>query len=471
MANIVSEKGPAVENGGVLWGRVRDTGENYYIVTIEQADLLDCEHERGEGWALSEADRRKLKKRLKQNNGDLQPVGYWRSHRRLGLYLDKRDADLIATYFPQPWSVALCVRPPSTAGFFIWEQGEMRRTSSYREFQLPGAAQPAPAPLPRILPRWRKWTAAAAIAAALAVTPLLIRSKGSSGSAFNMLSMKADTKPGLVRLRWDPRSKVLAGAQGAIIWIADGPEESKLELTPEQVRSGSIEYKPAGNDVNFRMQVGQFTESLRIQNATPGETRIEQAEVAAPDPIQPVDPPQPEPKPRRAKPARAVARAMDFSNPAEPSTRSRSADVDAPPEPPQLAFAPPSKFENRPPLPSRDLDVPRVSATVEKPRSTPLKRVFGWMIPRRKKDFVPAKVVRQFQPHVKANEPVSVAVRVSIDPKGVVHDADLLTKGVDDNLGLSAVEAAKRWKFEPARLEDRPVASDLVVRFQFGAAR
>ena len=27
----------------------------------------------------------------------------------------------------------------------------------------------------------------------------------------------------------------------------------------------------------------------------------------------------------------------------------------------------------------------------------------------------------------------------------------------------SAVEAAKLWRFEPARVEDRPVASDLVV--------
>jgi hypothetical protein len=33
------------------------------------------------------------------------------------------------------------------------------------------------------------------------------------------------------------------------------------------------------------------------------------------------------------------------------------------------------------------------------------------------------------------------------------------------------VEAARLWKFEPARVEDRPVASSLVVRFQLGANR
>lgn len=468
-ANIVSEKGPAVENGGVLWGRVRDTGADYYIVTIEQADLVDCEHERGEGWALSESDRRRLKKRLRQKNGDLQAVGYWRSHRRLGLYLDKRDADLMSTYFVAPWCVALCVRPPSTAGFFLWEEGDIRRTSSYREFQLPDAVRPANVARPGVLPRWRKWAAIAAVVAALAAAPLFIKSKATSSSPFNMLSMRAETKPGLVRLRWNARSKILSDAQGAVIWIADGPEESKLELTPEQVRSGLIEYRPAGADVNFRMQVGQFTESLRIQDATPDVSRVQQAEVTVPEPIPPpADPPAT--KPRRKRKLRVADLTVDPPTEAEVSTRARSSDPEVP-EPPQLAFAPPSKLEQRPPLPSRDLELPRVSATVEKPHSNPLKRAFGWMIPGRKKDFVPAKAVRRFQPHVRTNEPTSVAVRVSIDPEGVVRDADLVTKNVDDHLGRSAVEAAKRWKFEPARVEDRPVASNLVVRFQFGADR
>ena len=191
--------------------------------------------------------------------------------------------------------------------------------------------------------------------------------------------------------------------------------------------------------------------------------------MALPEPMPPpADPPAT--KPRRKKKLRVADLTVDPPTEAEVSTRARSSDPEVP-EPPQLAFAPPSKLEQRPPLPSRDLELPRVSATVEKPHSNPLKRAFGWMIPGRKKDFVPAKAVRRFQPQVRTNEPTSVAVRVSIDPEGVVRDADLVTKNVDDHLGRSAVEAAKRWKFEPARVEDRPVASNLVVRFQFGADR
>ena len=220
------------------------------------------------GWALSECDRRRLKKRLRQKNGDLQPVGYWRSHRRLGLYLDKRDADLMATYFAEPWAVALCVRPPSTAGSFFGRKAIFAGPAATGNSDFPCSPQ-TPLLLQSLPPR-RTAAATAAVVAALAVTPLYIKSKATSGSPFNMLSMRAETKPGLVRLRWNPRSKVLSDAQGAVIWIADGPEESKLELTPEQVQSGSIEYKPAGSDVNFRMQVGQFTESIRIQHALSG---------------------------------------------------------------------------------------------------------------------------------------------------------------------------------------------------------
>ena len=119
-------------------------------------------------------------------------------------------------------------------------------------------------------------------------------------------------------------------------------------------------------------------------------------------------------------------------------------------------------------MPQQPIHVPKVSATVEKPGSSPFKKVFGWMVPGRKKDFVPAKAVRQVQPHVDSNEPTSVAVRVEIDRKGIVRDADLLTKRVDGHLGRSAVEAAKRWRFEPARQEDRPVESSMVVKFLFG---
>ena len=101
---------------------------------------------------------------------------------------------------------------------------------------------------------------------------------------------------------------------------------------------------------------------------------------------------------------------------------------------------------------------------------SPFHKAFGWIPGLRKKGYVPPKAVRQVQPRVVTKRDTSVAVRVSIDPKGNVRDADLLTRGVDGHLGRSAVEAAKRWRFEPARADDRPIASNMVLRFQFEAS-
>ena len=85
-----------------------------------------------------------------------------------------------------------------------------------------------------------------------------------------------------------------------------------------------------------------------------------------------------------------------------------------------------------------------------------------------RKDFTPPKAGQsRYSPHV-APGATSVAVRVAIDYKGNVWDADLLTKDVDGKLGLSALEAAQTMAFEPARVDDKPVASDMVVRFRFG---
>jgi protein TonB len=169
----------------------------------------------------------------------------------------------------------------------------------------------------------------------------------------------------------------------------------------------------------------------------------------------------------------ARTRVLEAPLPSAMPAAEKPKELDVPP-PPQIALNP-AKLEKAP-IPERAPEVPKVMASMERPGSSrfsePLKKAFGW-IPgvRSKKDYVPPKVVRQVQPRVTTPQDTSVAVRVSIDPKGIVRDADLLTKGVDGHLGRSAVEAAKRWRFEPARADDRPVASNMVLRFKFEGTR
>lgn len=476
-ANVPKDARCGLERGGILWGRVRDTGENYFLISIEHAEDLSCDHLHGEGWIPSEKDRRNLRKRLKKGYGDLKCVGYWRTHERPGLYLDSRDLDLMASFFPQPWCVALCVRPPSTAGFFLWENGDIHRTSSYREFELPDAEQPEVVAAPPVQPNyWRRWMAAAIVAVVIIATPFLLKSTGSTPTPFNMLSMQAETQPGVVRLRWNPRSKVLEDAASATIWIADGADESKLELTNAQLRAGAIEYRPNGSDVNFRMEIGPFTESLRVSSiapaptpeALPGEESPVLADDVAParETVRTAERRR-KPQPQQTAPTVAVViPPARTRTPERPSEKPKEIDV---PTPPQIAMAPATL--ERAPIPSRAPEVPKVMASIEKPLESPLKKAFGWIPGLRKKGYMPAKVVRQVQPRVSSPSDTSVAVRVQIDSKGVVQDADLLTRGIDGQLGRSAVEAAKRWRFEPARADDRPIASSMVVRFKFEGTR
>lgn len=457
-----------LESGGVLWGRIHDTGDDQYVVTVEQADCFACDHTRGEGWALSDHERRALSRKLNTRNSELRPVGFWRAHLRPGLFLDTRDMDLMRDFFARPGCVALCVRPPATGGFFIWENGDIQRTSSYREFELPDAVQPVSVPLPapkRPNPhpeRWRAWAAGVVAGLLVAAAPFAIQSRASrTDNAFNMLSMRADARPDSVRLHWDAKSRVLDTARGATLWIMDGGDEQKLALNRDQLRMGLLEYKPRSSDVNFRMEVGAFSESLRVKAPVPEPVAVAEPAVVE-EPPAPVIETKKEVKPKKA---RRGTRARRLDAPLAPGRVAELKDPEVV-APPSLALAPPARLE-RPAVLDRTPEAPHVIASVEQPRSSPIKKMFGWVPLGRKKDFTPARPVRQVQPHIKVEQPTQVAVRLAIDMKGIVQDASLLSKDVDEHVARAALEAAKRWKFEPATQDDKPVASNLVVRFQF----
>ena len=61
-----------------------------------------------------------------------------------------------------------------------------------------------------------------------------------------------------------------------------------------------------------------------------------------------------------------------------------------------------------------------------------------------------------------------VDVRVSIDRRGKVINAESVTpKPVHKLFVNEAVQAARLWRFQPARLGNEPVESDVVLRFVF----
>ncbi|MGE5567500.1 MAG: hypothetical protein ACM3S5_00540 [Rhodospirillales bacterium] len=130
-----------VEVGGVLFGTVQRG-----VVRITAFRELECEHAFGPRFVLSERDKAAMRQilelpRREPSLAGLQPVGWYHSHTRSGIALSPRDLEIYNRYFPEPWQVALCLRPeafgPTRAGFFMRERnGDIRAEASYEEFTI-----------------------------------------------------------------------------------------------------------------------------------------------------------------------------------------------------------------------------------------------------------------------------------------------------------------------------------------------
>ena len=147
------------EIGGILLGQHLKRR-----LVIEDYVALDCEHAFGPSFALSPRDQARLAELLEsaeRNSDKLKPVGWYHSHTRSEIFLSEADQDLHNRCFPEPWQVALVLKPhtfhPTRAGFFFREaDGAIHRTASYQEFVLtplpvrpvPGGVPPAADPAP-----------------------------------------------------------------------------------------------------------------------------------------------------------------------------------------------------------------------------------------------------------------------------------------------------------------------------------
>jgi hypothetical protein len=113
----------------------------------------------------------------------------------------------------------------------------------------------------------------------------------------------------------------------------------------------------------------------------------------------------------------------------------------------QVPNAPVSAAPAPPPAP--------VTATA---RITPPKAVYK----------APPVIAAGVRPRIKGSIPIDV--RVQIDARGHVVSATPVTKqhsGLDEYLASRAVQAARLWRFEPARENGKPVAGAQILHFVF----
>jgi proteasome lid subunit RPN8/RPN11 len=131
------------EIGGILLGKY-SPGR----LLITEYAALECEHAYGPSFNVSENDAVRMQDLLSgvpENYPGLQAVGWYHSHTRSEIFLSEADLALYNRFFPQPWQVAMVMKPhtfePSRIGFFFREpDGSVHAAATYKEVEVEAQA-------------------------------------------------------------------------------------------------------------------------------------------------------------------------------------------------------------------------------------------------------------------------------------------------------------------------------------------
>ena len=494
-----SVRAHSVEIGGLLLGTAR-VASNPVIEIKDFAPFLS-EYRADHKFILSEGDERKLEKVLADHASNpragLKVVGFYRSHIGEGLSLSQHDISLAQKYFNDPTQVFLLVKPAddgaATAGFFFWDDRRIESQFSYLEFPFetrqltaanstPTGAEPAEPKVPEeraagselSMPwldelaleesgpprtQWLWYPLAAILMIGLGAAGYWTYTKWNAPPAAasvaadsQALALQVERKGADLRVSWNRHAFAIARAMEGLLVIRDGDlHEQQLRFDLDELRHGSILYTPANPAVQFRLEVTdqenvKTSETvLALAAARSDAGNVNQA--ASSRPVQASEPPRGQTSP--ASPTSG----HDFGEPV------RSNIVDPP------SSTPGANTGNA---------ASKLRPAVPQPKLTPQS---GQPEPAAEA-YTPPQAMREVQPTVPADAGAEVAslveveIRVHIDDKGAVVKAEALPgkTPVSSLLVDAARSAALRWRFEPAWRGSRPVASELILKFQYRPA-
>jgi Gram-negative bacterial TonB protein C-terminal len=218
-----------------------------------------------------------------------------------------------------------------------------------------------------------------------------------------------------LRVSWDGHAVAFQSAERAVLEVEDASQAREFPLNSREIAKAFFVYRPTSDDVTFH---------LRVRDKS-GSTTTE------------------------------VARMLGAS--------------DAP-RSPRL----PAELRAKNSKPSDSSMKTPAAAQVAAPGSVPIKRAALPVSTNRESEvnYVAPLPLRKVMPDPLpsvVNSPTEISVQVKIDETGHVLDASALKNGSTDNqiLAKLAVDAAKQWVFQPAKVRDKNVPSALTIVFQF----
>lgn len=327
-AGLESSDG-ARETGGILLGKIETDGSQTSAF-IEDFLSVPCSYAAGPWYALSDEDTVQfeaalLRAALSASESSAPGVlGYYRSHTRDALSLAPSDLALIESYFTETSSIFLLVKgvlgsTACTAGFFFWEDGRVEPDFSSLEVALgrlkehsdapsqaaeaepdevtgifeqataglpsapaqevtkPGTGEPraavpaAQSPWPGLFLRF-----AIIVLCTVALVVSAIRYLGAPRQAreevaassipSGLLGLQVEPRTTGLLVSWNQGAPEIAAAVRGVLSIHDGRLQKSWNLDKSQLLTGSVLYTPAGDDIDFRLEVYDAQQRSTVQS-------------------------------------------------------------------------------------------------------------------------------------------------------------------------------------------------------------
>lgn len=300
-------------------------------------------------------------------------------------------------------------------------------------------------------------------------------------------------------LHWDPHSPAIQNAERAILHIEDGEIQTDRHLAQRDLQDGLFTYQAKSSGVLFQIEIYSqqpsafgLVQATNVARAPSGVAPVQSASGEAIDLLPPKssrrssisdeDNAVSRNQATNLDPVNAIPAAVTQPQGLATSVGRTEPESTRPPEVVHESPKPSPVFASTATVVASPAEASERLLSVDistEPVSESLLGRFVEKLPllRRTRKPVTAAPVPVYEAQPLLNSPgfkriaapVSIGVRVSVAETGMVKEAEVVDYGEPPNwrAANAALEAARRWTFQPARIEDAAVSSEIILRFRF----